>query len=101
MKKPKTDGGKTSLPGELKVVDINGIPTVFPVSADGIDMLQLVYNKGPVNVNWPLFKDLKVALTSNWMKAPKTANVISQQLRDKIDTTVKSNDEPRLALVKE
>jgi nicotinic acid phosphoribosyltransferase len=43
MKYPKTDKGKVSLPGELCVKRVNGIPTIFPLGdgpANEPDMLE-------------------------------------------------------------
>ena len=56
MKNPVA-GGKASLPGPLAVKLVDGVATVFPqksglVSADE-DLLQTIYDCGPVHVTLP------------------------------------------------
>lgn len=54
MQAPKTDAGKFSMPGILAVKRVNGVPTAFPADSGDVspeeDMLQVIYNEGPVKV---------------------------------------------------
>lgn len=54
MKNP-TAGGKDSFPGALAVKLVNGVATAFPRDAGVVrpeeDLLQTVYDHGPVNVS--------------------------------------------------
>lgn len=87
MKYPKTDGGKISLPGVMKVVRIEGIPTVFPIDADvsGEDLLRVVYNNGPVdNAFSETFDQLRERVESEWVALPKLYDPISAPLQQKI-----------------
>ena len=53
MKNP-VEGSKASFPGGLAVKAINGVPTIFPeeagLVADSENLLQTVYDHGPVKV---------------------------------------------------
>jgi len=89
MKKPKTDSGKYSLPGVLQVKRVNGVPTIFPRDADGPiaadDLLQVVYDNGPVNVAWPSFDEIRARAAEEWRALPSDANPLSAEMRAKID----------------
>lgn len=54
MKNPVASG-KSSSPGALAVKRVNGIPTTFPqdsgLVSEGDNMLQVVYDHGPVEVS--------------------------------------------------
>jgi len=54
MKNPVA-GGKSSFPGELAVKMVEGIATAFPreSQAKGEDLLETVYDHGPLPVNSP------------------------------------------------
>merc|ERR1712100_296070 len=89
MKKPKTDSGKTSLPGCLQVKRVNGIPTVFPRDADAPidsdDLLRVVWNKGPVaDLKWPTFDECRERIKSEWTKLPLEHDPVSPELHKKI-----------------
>ena len=88
MKKPKTDSKKFSLPGELAVVlNQDGIPTVHPKESLEIvkDLLEVVYDKGPVNVTWDSFDDIKKKIRETWPSIPKIFDPISDKLKKKIE----------------
>jgi len=90
MKRPKTDGGKFSLPGILKVLRDPKTQnlTVYPIEAkdDGRkNELVVVYDNGPVNIKYPTFDEIRDNVAKEWTSTPKTpSNVLSQELKDKI-----------------
>lgn len=90
MKRPSDDKGKYSLPGEMKVVYQNGIPTVFPIETEtiGKSLLKVVYNNGPVEIAWPLFDDIKSHILEQYEVLPKTADPISTQMKYKIASVI-------------
>ena len=55
MKLPKSDPSKYSLPGVMAVKSVHGIPTAYPADGGHVtseeNMLQVIWNKGPVQVN--------------------------------------------------
>lgn len=96
MKKPKTDGGKTSLPGKLKVERVNGVPTVFPL-VDGDEnpdgMMQTVWDKGPVKVEWEDFDTLRARVKREWVALPKVNDPVSQPLKEEIRKWIEDYDQ--------
>lgn len=93
MKRPATDEGKFSLPGEMQVVfHENGVPKVYPKEsgAMGTNMLEVVYDKKPVNNHWPTFDEIKKSINEQMAVKPLTANVISTQMHHKIASLVKN-----------
>jgi nicotinic acid phosphoribosyltransferase len=95
MKKPKTDGGKTSLPGMLKVVRENGIPTVLPLKEGEVDpnsIMQVVWDKGPVDVKWEDFDSLRARVKKEWTALPKKHDPVSAALKDKITEWIADYD---------
>jgi len=103
MKCPKTDAGKISLPGPLKVKLVNGIPTVFPAKEDEhdpADLLVTVYNCGPVaGFKWPTFSEMKEKVKKEWAAMPKCHDPISAELRVNIEAWVKDYKENYLKKV--
>lgn len=103
MKCPKTDAGKVSLPGPLKVKRVNGVPTVFPATEDEVDpedLLVTVYNYGPVpDFKWATFTEVRNRVKAEWPKVPKTYDPISAELRVNIDAWVKDYKENYLKKV--
>lgn len=85
LKVPKSDVGKESLPGVLGVKRVDGIPTVFPKEevSPGEDILRVVYDKGPVPVDWESFEDIKARVEREWAALPPTHDVLSPGLRAK------------------
>eukprot|EP00899_Mesostigma_viride_P010131 jgi/Mesvir1/19119/Mv12861-RA.1 len=90
MKAPVTDASKDSLPGILQVRRENGIPMVYPVGAtegavgpfEGENMLQVVYDCGPVDCGWERFADVRKRLATEWESLPPVADVVSAPLRE-------------------
>eukprot|EP01128_Nolandella_sp_AFSM9_P010696 TRINITY_DN743_c0_g2_i1.p1 TRINITY_DN743_c0_g2~~TRINITY_DN743_c0_g2_i1.p1 ORF type:complete len:532 (+),score=178.28 TRINITY_DN743_c0_g2_i1:62-1597(+) len=86
MKKPKTEGGKKSFPGPLKVIaDENGIPNIYPRAHDEENiegnLLEVVYDYGPVkDYKFETFDQVRERAASGWKKTPKTHNPISKEL---------------------
>lgn len=86
MKCPKTDASKFSLPGPLAVKRVDGIPTVFPaesVDSEG-DLLEVVYDCGPVAVDWPSFDELRRRVASEWGSLPPAHDPLSAEMRRKV-----------------
>jgi len=94
MKKPKEDSGKCSLPGILKVLRVNGVPTVFPAKEDENDpnnLLKVVWNCGPVKGHvWEKFDTLRERIKQEWPKVPKTYDPVSQELKQEIKTWIEN-----------
>ena len=95
MKRRKTDSGNTSLPGVLKVlrnVKTGGLD-VFPYEHkdDRENVLQVVYDHGPVDVKYELFSDLKKAVDKNWAATPRTYYSVSDPLKEKIDAILEND----------
>ncbi|KAF8064566.1 hypothetical protein HT031_003366 [Scenedesmus sp. PABB004] len=92
MKHPTTDAAKISLPGELAVKRVGGVPTVFPADSGevppGEDLLQVVYDCGPVAGPNPLldadFDAVRARVAAEWAALPRAADVLSGSLRAKI-----------------
>jgi len=93
MKKPKSDTGKVSHPGILKVKRVNGVPTVFPAVEDEKDpenLLQVVWDNGPVaGYKWDDLDTMRARVSSEWHKVPKTYNPVSEELKQKIANWIK------------
>ena len=89
LKKPATDGGKNSLPGVMKVVQEpeNPVLKVYPAETDTTgmrNMLEVVYDRGPVSHNWPLFDDLKASILRQYETRPAIADPLSTQMHHKV-----------------
>ena len=88
MKCPSGDPSKCSLPGELAVQMVGGVPTVFPKAsvAPADDLLRVVYDKRPVKRTERLFSEIREAVSSSW-SALETCKadvdiVLSREIRD-------------------
>uniref|UniRef100_A0A383W1M1 Nicotinamide phosphoribosyltransferase n=1 Tax=Tetradesmus obliquus TaxID=3088 RepID=A0A383W1M1_TETOB len=91
MKHPLTDAGKISLPGVLAVKRVDGVPTVFPADSGEVaaeeDMLQVVYDKGPLPASQHQFEGfdaLRQRVQREWDALPRSAAVYSASLQAKI-----------------
>lgn len=90
MKRPKTDGGKFSLPGILQVRRrADGQLYVLPREYDekvesNQNVLKVVYDHGPVAGAWDDFDTIKARITREWRQTPKTHDPVSKEMRDKI-----------------
>jgi len=96
MKTPKTDGGKYSLPGRLKVIrNKSGIPIVHCGTEKDVNtkdnLLKVVYDCGPVDVKWMNFDDLRDYVDSTYKALPKKADVIGDDLKVKITKMLQAN----------
>jgi len=90
MKLPKTDSGKVSLPGILRVKKDpkTGLPVVYPrepndESYTADDLLRPVYNHKPLNNVWDDFDTVRKRVQTQWTSAPKKFDNISKELKDK------------------
>lgn len=97
MKTPTTDSGKFSLPGKLKVLRQNGVAMAYPKSATWEDKtlekneLRVVYDCGPVSEVWDSsFDETRERVSREWREAPESADVISSQLKTKIESILKN-----------
>jgi nicotinamide phosphoribosyltransferase len=87
MKCPKTDWKKMSFPGILAVKRANGgIPTVFPEAcvAPEENLLEVVYDCGPVYAPQQSFDELRRRVREEWAKLPPSADVVSDELKKEI-----------------
>lgn len=101
MKDPQTDITKCSLPGRLSVRHGFGRPYIVvpyrPTWHDrdlyGHDeILQTVYDCGPVEVDWPSFDELRARVAAEWAASPKLYDPRSHQLMQKIADIRSKND---------
>lgn len=98
MKRPKTSGGKISLPGEFIVSqkDTNQPPLVYPIetkdkSQINHNILHTIYDHGkPVNNNWLTFDQLRTKIDAEWNKAPQLHDPISSELKTKISNCLEA-----------
>lgn len=88
MKCPKTDSSKISFPGKLAVKAVDGVPTVFPAECvpPEENMLETVYDGGPVPVEWESFDALRERVKRSWAALPKSGVPLSDELRAKVET---------------
>jgi nicotinic acid phosphoribosyltransferase len=95
MKDPKGDIDKCSLAGKLSVrrTVFAGRPyTVVPVPAGWSDhdayypeeILQVVYDCGPIEVEWPTFDQLRQRVNAEWAASDKVYDPRSEVLMQKI-----------------
>ena len=82
MKCPSGDPLKASLPGELGVKIVNGIPTVFPANlvSPEENLLHVLYDKKPVKAEKCSFDDIRVHLEQSWTALPQHPNVLSDDI---------------------
>jgi len=98
MKFPKTDKGKKSLPGILRVVrQTPGKETVLPRdskdrTSNEHDLLKIVYDCRPIEGVWDDFDVIRNRVREEWKVAPKDHDVISLELQEKI-ATVRERDQ--------
>jgi len=99
MKRPRTDSGKISFPGILRVERIDGKLMIFPV-ADGEKVdpakneLKVVYDNRPVRNAFPeTFDELRARVRTQWVACPPRYDVVSAPLRAKIENWIKRFDE--------
>jgi len=85
MKKPKTDGAKSSLPGLVKVIRVNGCPTVLPKKDgepdDPNNILKTYWKCGPVSgLVWDSFDQIKERINKEWSSLPKLYDPVSKEM---------------------
>lgn len=100
MKRPKTDATKVSLPGEVAVKRVDGVPTVFPreLVAPEDDMLEVVYDGGPVEgYVWETFDATRERVAREWPTLPLVFDPVSAELRAKMAAIVADDSEGKLA----
>jgi nicotinamide phosphoribosyltransferase len=87
MKFPKTDASKISLPGVLGVKRVGGVPVVYPKECveDEDDMLEVIYDCGPVDVAWETFDEMRQRVAREWRALPKQSDPFSPELQAKIE----------------
>jgi nicotinamide phosphoribosyltransferase len=92
MKHPKSDPNKISLPGEFAVYEQGGALTVVPKGTNGwvdnrmnIDLLVTIWDNGPTDYKFDKFSTVRERATTQWLRRPKRAQVISDELRTKIN----------------
>lgn len=95
MKTPTTDSGKFSLPGRLQVIRKNGVAMAYPKPASWEDKtiekneMVKVYDCRPIEGVWDeTFDQTRERVTAEWSSAPTSADVISTQLRKKIEEII-------------
>ena len=101
MKLPKTDSGKTSLPGVMRVKRDakTGQLVVFPRkfgddSYDDDDVLRPVYDNGPIKGAFTDdFDTIRKRAQEQWNKAPLQFNPISEELQKIKDNWIKEQRE--------
>lgn len=100
MKLPKSDKGKVSLPGVLRVRrDAKGFPQVLPAEAckdDGLsaeDLLRVVYDQRPVAAQWDDFDTVRQRAQQQWRALPRHGDPVSAPLKEKIQRWVASQRE--------
>jgi len=89
MKRPRTDGGKLSLPGVLKVRREGGKLWVDPRGPDeahdaATNELKIVYDHGPVSGVWDTFSTVQARVRAQWVITPKKHNPVSPGLQQRI-----------------
>lgn len=89
MKAPKTDAGKNSLPGILKVVVADTL-RVGTEGDEGEDLLVTVYDSGPVNSEKIKFSDIRAKIELNWAKSAqvKPESLFTDKLQMRINKTL-------------
>jgi nicotinamide phosphoribosyltransferase len=91
MKHPKSDMTKVSLPGALAVYEQGGALTVVPEGTNGwvdnrinIDLLVTIWDNGPTGYKFDNFDAIRARATTQWLRRPRRATVISTELQTKI-----------------
>jgi len=85
MKFPVSDTSKTSLPGEVAVTLVDGVPTVFPASSVNPqdNLLHVVYDRKPIQHTWPDFDSVKQRVAAEWDSMPRAAHTLSTEMEEK------------------
>lgn len=91
MKAPKTDEGKLSIPGVLKVVYNNEL-MVGTEDDEGDNLMVVVYDKGPVAKTPPLFSEIRARVAREWESTDThhSSDLFTKNLKDRIESTLKA-----------
>lgn len=86
MKRPKTDMTKASLPGRLRVENVNGNPLVMPeyTTYGGENMLETIWDCGPVPYEFETFDKVRERAIRTWKEVNPSHDPISKELKAKI-----------------
>lgn len=99
MKKPSHDLSKTSLPGPFQVNKVSGRPQVYPVDPRPgwedrrmeNDMLQTVYDHGPVGYEWETIDQIRERIKHEWATSiPVNTEVLSNQMQERLERTAQT-----------
>lgn len=106
MKRPKTDGGKFSLPGILKVVRKDGRLFVLPRGIDETpaaheNELKVVYDMKPLDNVWDDFNTIQARVRAQWGSTPKLHDVVSDEMKEKIEAWSNKFDQDYDNMIKE
>ena len=87
--RPKTDGGKLSLPGVLKVRRDGGRLWVEPrgpheAHDPATNELRVVYDNGPVAGAWDDFSTVQARVRAQWAITPKQHNPVGPAMQARI-----------------
>lgn len=91
MKFPKTDKDKASMPGRFKVITMAGHPMTVPEEFSGwndyaieTNLLKVVYDNGPVEVEYSTFDEMRASLRIQWDRCKDGYNAIHPSLERKM-----------------
>lgn len=106
MKRPKTDGGKLSLPGILKVRRDGGKLIVEPRTPDekydaATNELRVVYDHGPVAGAFDDFSTVKQRVAEQWKQCPRVFDPIGEGMQQRIANWIKNFDVSYEAMMKD
>lgn len=86
IKMPKLDSNKFSLPGEF-LVEMDTHPIVYPKEdhLNAENSLSVIYDKGPIKIEWPQFSLLKSQIEEQWLSFNPLHNPLSSQMKLKVE----------------
>lgn len=106
--RPKTEKGKISHPGLLKVRrNADGSLDVLPRGPDEVgdaasNELKVVYDNGPVpGFVWDDFDTVRARVKEQWKKCPKVHDVVSPELKERIAEWIRKFDVVYLAMMQQ
>jgi len=86
MKDPKTDPSKRSLPGEIDVISVDGVPTAVPKDPSNVSLMITLWDSGlPDDLDFESFDAVRSRLDESWESLPERGIGISSELRAKQD----------------
>ncbi|HSH01669.1 MAG TPA: nicotinate phosphoribosyltransferase [Anaerolineae bacterium] len=94
MKMPTGDSSKFSLPGELHVIaEGNGLSVVPAATNTAPNLLETIYDCGPVGYQWDKFSLIRQRIEHQWAQRPANWDVISPALQAKVDAQIAAQRE--------